>query len=104
MEQLKTAVDDIKQLNNDILIEKYITGKEVTCCVIEKEDGLFVLPFLDIKFKNKIFDFSAKYNEDGNVNFYKLPKFLQKMIKEVAKKIFKILKCEGYATIDFIVK
>lgn len=104
MQELENAIENIKKLDDDILIEKYILGQEVTCCVIEKNDGLYVLPLLDIKNKNGIFDFSAKYNEDGNVNFSKLPNFLQKMIEEIAKKTFKILKCEGYANIDLIVK
>ncbi len=104
MKELENAIKNIKDLKEDILIEKYILGKEVTCCVIEKNDGLYVLPLLDIKNKNGIFDFSAKYNEDGNVNFSKLPNFMQKMIEEISKKAFKALKCEGYANIDLIVK
>lgn len=104
MQELKNAIENIKNLDDDILIEKYILGQEVTCCVIEKNDGLYVLPLLDIKNKNGIFDFSAKYNEEGNVNFSKLPNFIQKMIEEIAKKTFKVLKCEGYANIDLIVK
>lgn len=104
LEQLEKAINYIKSLNDDILIEKYIDGQEVTCCVIERESGLFVLPLLDINVKDKIFDYSAKYNEDGNVNFSLLPNFLQKMIKEISKKVFTILKCEGYANIDLIIK
>ena len=33
-----------------------------------------------------------------------MPRFLQTMIKEVAKKSFNLLKCEGYANVDFIIK
>lgn len=103
-EELIFAIDKIKKLEDDILIEKFIHGKEVTCCVIQSNKGLTVLPLLDINTNNKFFDYSAKYQDETNIDFSTLPRFLQTMIEEVAKKVFNALKCEGYANIDFIIK
>lgn len=103
MTELENYIEKVKLLNDDILIEKYFDGQEVTCFVVEKNDGLFVLPLLDIN-KNGIFDFSAKYIKKSDINFSNLPNFIQKMIQEIAKKTFLALKCEGYASIDLIVK
>lgn len=104
IEEVFEAIESIKELEDDVLIEKFIDGKEAICSVIQNENGLYVLPVLDINTDKEIFDYSAKYNKDTNIYFSKLPKFLQTMIKEVAKKSFNLLKCEGYANVDFIIK
>ncbi len=104
IEEVFEAIESVKELEEDVLIEKFIDGKEAICSVIQNENGLYVLPVLDINRDKEIFDYSAKYNKDTNIHFSKLPKFLQTMIKEVAKKSFNLLKCEGYANVDFIIK
>ena len=104
IDEVFEAINYIKNIDDDILIEKFIDGKEVTCSVIQNKEGLYVLSILDININNEIFDYSAKYDEDTNIDFSTLPKFLQNMIEGVAKKAFKVLKCEGYANIDFIIK
>lgn len=98
------AIEGIKNIGDDIIIEKFIDGKEAICTVIQDEKGLYVLPVLDIELNKKIFDYDAKYTEDTSINFSTLPKFLKKMIEEVAKKVFLALKCEGYANVDFMIK
>ena len=104
IDEVFEAINYIKKLDDDILIEKFIDGKEAICSVIENKDGLQVISILDINTDSDIFDYSAKYDKDTNIYFSTLPKFLQTMIKEVAKKSFKLLNCEGYANVDFIIK
>ncbi|WP_250278241.1 D-alanine--D-alanine ligase family protein [[Clostridium] colinum] len=104
IEQVFEAIESIKKLDDDILIEKFISGKEVTCSIVQNKEGLYVLSILDINTNSDIFDYSAKYDKETNIDFSNLPNFLQTMIKEVAKKVFNVLKCEGYVNIDFIIK
>lgn len=104
IDEVFEAIKDIKALNDDILIEKFINGEEAICSLVQNKDGLNIISILDINTDSYIFDYRAKYNEDTNIYFSKLPKFLQTMIEEVAKKSFNILKCEGYANVDFIIK
>ena len=61
-------------------------------------------PSEDKELIQRFLDFEAKYELDTDIRFSKFPKFLKNMIKEIAKKSFEVLKCEGYANIDFIVK
>ncbi|MBR1442795.1 MAG: D-alanine--D-alanine ligase [Firmicutes bacterium] len=104
-EELRLAADIIKDLDDDILIERYIKGKEVTCCVTENENGLDVLPLLEIKTGSRFYDFNEKYNdEQRRVELSTMPDFLQTMIKEIAKKVFNILDCRGYANVEMIVR
>ena len=104
IEETFLAIDEIKKINDDILIEKFISGKEVTCTVIENKQGLYILPILDINIDEDIFDYNLKYDKDTNITFSNLPTFLKTMIEEIAKKCFKVLNCEGYVNIDFIIK
>lgn len=103
-QELINAVNKVKKLNDDILIEKYIQGREVTCGLVENKTGVDVLTVLDISTSSAFFDYNAKY-EDNNTKivFSTLPEFLQKMIQEIAKKVFIILKGRGYGRIDMIV-
>lgn len=103
-EELLNAVDLVKELKDDILIEKYIQGREVTCGIVENENGIEVLTVLDIASTGTFYDYKAKYeDENTKIVFSTLPKFLQDMIQEIAKKVFIILKCSGYGRVDMIV-
>lgn len=103
-EELPSAVKLVKSMGDDILIEKYIKGREVTCGVFETGNGLQVLSVLDIETNDAFFDYSAKYeNAAARVDFSTLPVFLQTMIQEVAKKGFTVLGCRGYGRVDLIV-
>lgn len=103
-QELIKAIDLVKQLKDDILIEKYIQGREVTCGLVENKTDIEVLTVLDISANSTFYDYKSKY-EDNNTKivFSTLPKFLQDMIQEIAKKVFIILKCKGYARVDMIV-
>ncbi len=104
IQEVFNAIEDIKKIKDDILIEKFICGKEATCSVVQNKNGLYTLPILDINIEDDIFDYSSKYKKDTNIVFSNLPDFLKTMVKEIAKKAFDVLKCEGYANIDFIIK
>ena len=88
IDEVFEAINYIKNLDDDILIEKFIDGKEAICSIVQNKQGLNIISILDINTDSYIFDYSAKYNQDTNIYFSKLPKFLQTMIQEVAKKSF----------------
>ena len=104
IEEAFEAIKDIQKLDDDILIEKFIDGKEAICSVVQNKEGVYVLSMLDIDTDTDIFGYDEKYDKNTNIHFSRLPKFLQTMIKEISKKAFNLLKCEGYANIDFMIK
>lgn len=102
--QLSDAVCAARSFDDEIIIEKFIEGREITCGVIQTKEGLEVLPILDIITTNRFFDYNAKYVDNvTEIDFSTLPEFLRNMIKEIAKKAFTALKCEDYALVDMIV-
>ncbi len=93
----------INKYDDDILIEKYIQGSEIACCVIEGK-GFKKVCVLDISSKGAIFDYNDKYEKDNTADISHMPKFMQDMISSMAEKVFDCLKCRGYSLVDMIVK
>ena len=105
MAELETGIKTVfENFNDDVIIEKYINGREVTCAVLQGENGPEVISVLDINKKRGIFDYEAKYVDSiwsGGIS--NLPEFMQDTIRGIAKKVFTVLGCEGYACVDMIV-
>ncbi len=95
-----------KELNNhkEILIEEYISGKELTVSTIKLDNKIHALAVTEIKSKNNFFDYKAKYSKGyakhilpaklNKINYAKCLKF--------ATKAHKLLGCNSLARTDFI--
>ena len=98
--ELTAAVKLADQYDGNIMIEKYIDGRELTVTII----GQRVFPILEIIPKHKFYDYECKY-EKGMSDYIcpsKLSQKLTKTIQSVALDIFNKLQCSGYARADFI--
>ncbi len=105
LDELKAAVEQIfADFNDDALVEKFIDGREVTCAVLQGENGAEVISLLDInKSQRDIFDYKAKYEDkvwSGGIS--NLPAYMQDTITGIAKKAFTVLGCSGYVCVDMI--
>lgn len=91
---------------NDFLIEEYIeNGIEVTVGVIEYKGKTKVLTPLQLKPKNKFYDYEAKYTK-GKTDFLIPPELDKKIINSLMEKteiIFESLNMRSFARVDFIV-
>jgi D-alanine-D-alanine ligase len=91
--------------NDDVLVEKFIDGREAAVFVIEGLGDLVVTPVLDINKMGNFFDYNDKYTTKNLLSeISSLPAFMQDMMKDIAKKTFKALKCNGYCCVDMIVR
>jgi len=103
--ETKKAIKHITEiLKDDVLIEKFIFGREVTSVVFQKENSIKVFPILDISTENKFYDYNAKYIDNNTkIVFSTLPEFMREMIKDISQKVYKIFECTGLCYIDLIV-
>ena len=95
-----------RKLNNhkEILIEEYISGRELTVSTIKLAKEIHALAVTEIKSKNNFFDYKAKYSKGyakhilpaklNKINYAKCLKF--------ATKAHKLLGCNSLARTDFI--
>ena len=89
----------------DLILEDFIAGVEVTASIIEVDKHPVALPLLELRPKNKFYDYDAKYTE-GKTTFV-IPATLDSdatdRVSELAINTFNLLGCRGMARIDMIV-
>ncbi|MEY8000265.1 D-alanine--D-alanine ligase [Clostridium sp. Mt-5] len=99
--QVEDAVKLALNYDREIIIEKYIKGEEVTCCILNGK----ALPLISIKPKADFFDYTSKYADGGSDEIIvELEKSLQSEIERICIKCWKVLKCIGYVRVDMIIK
>ena len=95
-----------KELNNhkEILIEEYISGKELTVSTIKLDKKIHALAVTEIKSKNNFFDYKAKYSKGYAKHILpaKLNKINYSKCLKFATKAHKLLGCNSLARTDFI--
>ncbi|WP_027624303.1 D-alanine--D-alanine ligase [Clostridium lundense] len=100
-EELDKAVKEALKYDEEVMIEEYIKGEEITCCMLNGE----VLPILSIKTKEEFFNYSSKYDDNGaEENAIELPEPLQKNVEEICKRCWESFKLRVYGRIDMIIK
>ncbi len=104
VEELERAINSIvEKYNDDVLAEKLIRGREITCCVAEDNDGIRVMAVLDVNKKGDIFNYEDKYESGVSSALTDMPPFMRDMVTTIAKRAFRLLKCRGYACVDMFV-
>lgn len=102
---LKAALENALKYSDEVLVDEYIEGTEVTCAVIGNEK-LTALPVVEIVTKNEFFDYEAKYSEaitDEIVPARISPK-LTKRVQATAITAYQALGCRGFGRVDMIIK
>lgn len=108
-EELIKALDHARLFSDEIIVEEFITGKEIISGVIDDFRGVHPYTMMPVEVKHKdpnqkIFDWQTK--QSGNVDF-KAPALLthdeRKTIDGILKKAHDVLGLRHYATADFIV-
>lgn len=106
-EQLEHMLETFIKESKSVLIETMIDGEELSCPVLEEEDGsLRVLNPVYIKpDEGHFFDFEAKY-EGKSQEIVPAPQSeeIQEIVKKTALAVHKVLECRGLSRTDVIVK
>jgi D-alanine-D-alanine ligase len=97
--ELKKAIDCAAEYSAHILVEKFISGRELTVGVL----GEVPLPVVEIIPEHGIYDYHCKYTH-GKSKYVcpaEIPDQKAKEIQTLGLKAFQSLGCEGYARVDF---
>ena len=98
--EIENAVKEAFKWDNEVMIEKFIKGDEITCPVMGKE----MFPVVAIKPHAEFFDYTAKYADGGSDEFViELEESLHKEVEKMALETYRALKCSVYARIDMII-
>ena len=97
---LSAAMAEAFRFGDEILIEQYIDGKELTCGILEGS----ALPLVEIRPKNNFFDYEAKYQK--GMSEYIVPAEISgqesQNIQTAALRVNEVLGCRDFVRMDFI--
>lgn len=103
--ELMPAIETAFKESNEVLIEAFMKGREVACCVVKTKNKKMVLPVTEIISKNEFFDYEAKYTpgRSEEVTPARLPEDVREEIQRLSSLIADLLGCKGIVRVDFII-
>jgi D-alanine-D-alanine ligase len=104
VDELKPALDKAFAEDDEILVEEYIKGRELTCGVFDYNGEVMRFPITEIIPKRDFFDYEAKYSENmaEEVTPADLSIEDKTRIQETSAKLYRILNCRGIVRFDYI--
>ena len=102
-EELGKAIEKAFKEDDQVLVEEFISGRELTIGVFKSKGEIIPLPITEILSKNNFFDYEAKYlGASEEVTPAKVDEEIAEKIREAAVKIYSVFNCRGVVRIDFI--
>ena len=104
-EELQNAIDVAFKEDDEIIIESFLDGTEVSVGVISYKGVTKVLPITEIVTDNDFFDYQAKYlGQSQEITPARLSKEQEGKVNRIAKKVYEILKMKGFSRSEYIFK
>ena len=104
LEELLPAIENAYKEDNEIIIESFLDGTEVSVGVINYKGKIKVLPITEIVSENDFFDYEAKYlGKSKEITPARISEELKVKIETVAKRAYEVLKMKGFSRSEFII-
>lgn len=101
---LADAITSAFTAGEEILIEKMLTGTEVTCGCYEDGAGLHALPVTEVVPRGTFFDYDAKYNgASDEITPARISFELTGLVQERTKTVYRHLGAKGIIRVDYII-
>ncbi|MDC0869869.1 D-alanine--D-alanine ligase [Flavobacteriaceae bacterium] len=102
-ENLEDAILKACKEDEEILIESFLDGKEVSVGVIEYQGKIEVLPITEIVSENDFFDYEAKYEgKSKEITPARISEVEKKKVINTARKVYRVLNMSGFSRSEFI--
>jgi len=105
-DELLPAIEKAFMEDEEVLVEEFFAGRELTCGVMQSKGEMIVFPLCEVVSKKEFFDYEAKYNDNLVEEIIPAPidNSVAEVIKANAVFLYKSLHLSGVARIDFIIK
>jgi D-alanine-D-alanine ligase len=105
IEELQLAIDRAFVEDDEVLVERFIKGKEITCGVIRSNGNLISFPLTEVRSKKEFFDFEAKYDPElaDEITPAPIDEALAIEIRQMSEKYYDLYNCNGVVRFDYIV-
>lgn len=105
VEELPLAIATALQETDEVIIESFMKGREVTCGCYKTKEKVVLLPITEVITSNEFFDYNAKYEgEVLEVTPAQISEVLTNKIHELTSKIYNLVDAKGIIRVDYIIK
>ena len=102
---LPKAIEVAFKEDDELIIESFLDGTEVSVGVIRYKGVTTVLPITEIVTDNDFFDYEAKYlGKSQEITPARLSATQEADVRKAAKHIYEVLKLDGFSRSEFIFK
>lgn len=103
-EQIQPAIEKAFEEADEVMIEAFMAGTEVTCGCYKTKNKEVVFPITEVVTKNEFFDYGAKYNgESDEITPARVPEDVSERVQLLTMAIYDILGCSGLIRVDYII-
>ena len=103
-EQIQPAIAKAFAEAQEVLVEAFMDGTEITCGCYKTSGHAVVLPITEVVTTREFFDYDAKYNgEVSEITPARLSQRVTERVQQLTSAIYDILNCRGIIRIDYII-
>ena len=103
-DQLAPAMRVAMMESDEVMIESFLVGTEITVGCYKTRDKSVVFPVTEVVTKNEFFDYDAKYNgQVEEITPARIPAEQAERAQQLTSAIYDILHCNGIIRIDYII-
>jgi D-alanine-D-alanine ligase len=102
--ELKNAIYFAFTEDNEVLVEEFIHGREISCGVFNFKEKIMVFPITEIVTKNDFFDYEAKYTPGitDEITPADISEEVDTECKAISVELYHQLNCKGVVRFDYI--
>jgi D-alanine-D-alanine ligase len=102
--QVQPAIEKAFAEGDEVMIEAFMAGTEITCGIYKTKQKSVVLPITEVVSQNEFFDFDAKYKgQVEEITPARLSESVTNRVQQLTSAIYDILGCKGIVRIDYII-
>ena len=102
-EQLRPALEVAFAEDNDVMVESFLDGTEITCGCYKTRKASHVFPITEVVTSQEFFDYDAKYNgKVDEITPARIDSSTAERVSKLSSAIYDILGCRGIIRIDYI--
>lgn len=103
-EQIQPAIAKAFEEGEEVIIEAFMDGTEITCGCYKTKDKSTVFPITEVVTHNEYFDFDAKYNgQVDEITPARISDELRDRVQKLTSAIYDIIGAQGIIRIDYII-
>jgi D-alanine-D-alanine ligase len=105
VENMKPAIDKAFKEDDEVIVESFVKGREVTCGLVKTKKRELIFPLTEIISKTEFFTYEAKYEGlSDEITPAEIDEDLTRRCMQLSSDIYDHFNCKGIVRIDFIIR